>query len=65
MKNGFATMGLSKRDRLYEQLILGTKGMACELLREGDDAWLLRLLFVLICVIACECADLEGVMGDR
>jgi hypothetical protein len=38
---GFALMGLSKRDVLYEQVFLGARGMVRGLVLDRDASWLL------------------------
>jgi hypothetical protein len=45
-KAGLTTTGLPKNDVLYEQFILGAKGMARGLLRDKDYSWTHDPLFV-------------------
>jgi glycosyltransferase involved in cell wall biosynthesis len=49
---GFRLMALSPREVVYEQVILGTKGMISGLVTEGDLSWLLLPLFIFIRVFA-------------
>jgi glycosyltransferase involved in cell wall biosynthesis len=63
-KNHFDTTGLSTTDLLYEQFVLGTKGMASGLVRERDYSWSLYPLFVLIRVIVFGSAHLKGAAKD-
>ena len=58
-KAGLTTTGLPKNDVLYEQFILGAKGMARGLLRDKDYSWTLYPLFVLIRLVAYGTAYLE------
>lgn len=51
-KTGFQLMNLSLSDILYEQLVLGIKGMIKGLIKERDSSWLLFPLFVSIRGIA-------------
>jgi len=59
-KNHFDTTGLSTTDLLYEQFVLGAKGMASGLVRERDSSWALYPLFVLIRVIVFGSAYLKS-----
>jgi glycosyltransferase involved in cell wall biosynthesis len=61
-KDGFAVTGLSRNEILYEQFILGAKGMARGLFRERDCSWMLYPLFVLIRVVAYGSAYVGGVL---
>ena len=51
-KDNFATTGLSRNEVLYEQFVVGFRGMARGLFREHDYSWMLYPLFVLIRLIA-------------
>ena len=61
-KDDFAMTGLSRNEILYEQFVVGTRGMARGLFTERDYAWMLYPLFVLIRVITYGSAYLEGVL---
>jgi glycosyltransferase involved in cell wall biosynthesis len=49
---GFQLMGLSLSDVVYEQVIVGTKGMITGLIKKRDAFWLLFPLFISIRVLA-------------
>ena len=63
-KNDFATTGLSLNNILYEQFVLGAKGMVSGLVRERDYSWALYPLFVLIRCIVFGSAYLKGAVAD-
>jgi glycosyltransferase involved in cell wall biosynthesis len=64
LRNDFATVGLSKRDLIYEHLMFGTKGIAQGLLIERDYSWTLYPLFLLIRMIAYGSAYLKGTLTN-
>jgi glycosyltransferase involved in cell wall biosynthesis len=47
-RSGFGLMGLSKKDILYEHIILGTKGMIKGLILDRDPSWLMFPVFLSI-----------------
>ncbi len=60
-KDHFFSTGLSSKDVVYEQFVLGTRGMVQGLLRERDPSWALFPLFALIRTIAFGGAYVEKV----
>ena len=63
-KDDFAMTGLSRNEVLFEQFVVGAKGMARGLFRERDYSWALYPLFVLIRIIVFGSARLKGGARD-
>ena len=51
-QSGFGLMGLSKREVIYENFILGIKGMIYGLIIERDTAWFYYPVFLFIRILA-------------
>ena len=64
-KIGFELMGLSTKDVLYENFVLGTKGMIHGLVVERDISWLLFPVFLFIRVGAYSYTLLGNLIQNR